>query len=75
MNSDNEIKNVIKRIETILELERDISISQLIRSMNIKERIVLIAIGYMLRDEKIYLDEEYSRIALSFNQFSFLRLR
>ncbi len=71
MNSDNEIKNVIKRIETILELERDISISQLIRSMNIKERIVLIAIGYMLRDEKIYLDEEYSRIALSFNQFSF----
>lgn len=71
MNSDNEIKNVIKRIETILELERDISISQLIRSMNIKERIVLIAIGYMLRDEKIYLDGEYSRIALSFNQFSF----
>ena len=71
MNSDNEIKNVSKRIETILELERDISISQLIRSMNIKERIVLIAIGYMLRDEKIYLDEEYSRIALSFNQFSF----
>ena len=71
MNSDNEIKNVIKRIETILELERDISISHLIRSMNIKERIVLIAIGYMLRDEKIYLDEEYSRIALSFNQFSF----
>lgn len=71
MNSDNEIKNVIKRIETILELERDISISQLIRSMNIKERIVLIAIGYMLRDEKIYLDEEYSRIALSFNLFSF----
>lgn len=71
MNSDNEIKNVIKRIETILELERDISISQLIRSMNIKERIVLIAIGYMLRDEKIYLDEEYSRIAMSFNQFSF----
>ena len=71
MNSDNEIKNVIKRTETILELERDISISQLIRSMNIKERIVLIAIGYMLRDEKIYLDEEYSRIALSFNQFSF----
>lgn len=71
MNSDNEIKNVIKRIETILELERDISISQLIRSMNIKERIVLIAIGYMLRDEKIYLDVEYSRIALSFNQFSF----
>lgn len=71
MNSDNEIKNVIKRIEIILELERDISISQLIRSMNIKERIVLIAIGYMLRDEKIYLDEEYSRIALSFNQFSF----
>ena len=71
MNSDNEIKNVIKRIETILELERDISISQLIRSMNIKERIVLIAIGYMLRDEKIYLDEAYSRIALSFNQFSF----
>lgn len=71
MNSDNEIKNVIKRIETILELERDISISQLIRSMNIKERIVLIAIGYMLRDEKIYLDEEYSWIALSFNQFSF----
>lgn len=71
MNSDNEIKNVIKRIETILELKRDISISQLIRSMNIKERIVLIAIGYMLRDEKIYLDEEYSRIALSFNQFSF----
>ena len=71
MNSDNEIKNVIKRIETILELERDISISQLIRSMNMKERIVLIAIGYMLRDEKIYLDEEYSRIAMSFNQFSF----
>lgn len=71
MNSDNEIKNAIRRIETILELERDISISQLIRSMNIKERIVLIAIGYMLRDEKIYLDEEYSRIALSFNQFSF----
>lgn len=65
MNSDNEIKNVIKRIETILELERDISISQLIRSMNMKERIVLIAIGYMLRDEKIYLDEEYSRIAMS----------
>lgn len=71
MNSDNEIKNVTKRIETILELERDISISQLIRSMNMKERIVLIAIGYMLRDEKIYLDEEYSRIAMSFNQFSF----
>lgn len=71
MNSDNEIKNVIKRIETILELERDISISQLIRSMNMKERIVLIAIGYMLRDEKIYLDEEYYRIAMSFNQFSF----
>lgn len=71
MNSDNEIKNVIKRIETILELERDISISQLIRSMNMKERIVLIAIGYILRDEKIYLDEEYSRIAMSFNQFSF----
>lgn len=71
MNSDNEIKNVIKRIETILEQERDISISQLIRSMNMKERIVLIAIGYMLRDEKIYLDEEYSRIAMSFNQFSF----
>lgn len=71
MNSDNEIKNVIKRIETILELERDISISQLIRSTELKERIVLIAIGYMLRDEKIYLDEEYSRIALSFNQFSF----
>lgn len=71
MNSDNEIKNVIKRIETILELERDISISQLIRSMNMKEKIVLIAIGYMLRDEKIYLDEEYSRIAMSFNQFSF----
>lgn len=71
MNGDNEIKNVIKRIETILELERDISISQLIRSMNMKERIVLIAIGYMLRDEKIYLDEEYSRIAMSFNQFSF----
>lgn len=71
MNSDNEIKNVIKRIETILEKERDISISQLIRSMNMKERIVLIAIGYMLRDEKIYLDEEYSRIAMSFNQFSF----
>lgn len=71
MNSDNEIKNVIKRIETILEKERDISISQLIKSMNMKERIVLIAIGYMLRDEKIYLDEEYSRIAMSFNQFSF----
>lgn len=71
MNSDNEIKNVIKRIETILELERDISISQLIRSTELEERIVLIAIGYMLRDEKIYLDEEYSRIALSFNQFSF----
>lgn len=55
MNSDNEIKNAIKRIETILEQERYISISQLIGRMNMKERIVLIAIGYMLRDEKSIL--------------------
>lgn len=71
MNSDNEIKNAIKRIETILEQERYISISQLIGRMNMKERIVLIAIGYMLRDEKIYLDQEYSKITISFSQFSF----
>lgn len=69
--NNNEIKRIIKNIETILEMERDISISQLISKMNIKEQIVLIAIGYMLRDEKIYLDQEYSRITKSFNQFSF----
>lgn len=70
MNND-EIQRIILRIETILEVERHISISKLINIIDIKKEIVLIAIGYLLHDGKIYLDEKCQNINASYSPYSF----
>lgn len=65
------IKDIAKKIEAILEIESDINISEIIKKINIRDEMVLIAIGFLLRDGKIYLDEKHLRITMGFNQFSF----
>lgn len=52
-----DIKQVAEKIEAILSVEDKITTSRLIEKMNVKSEVVLIAIGYLLHDDKILIDE------------------
>lgn len=52
-----EIKTVAEKIEAALQVESNISISELITKLTIRKEIVLIAIDYLLHEERIYLSD------------------
>lgn len=52
-----EIKQVAEKIEAILSVEDKITTSRLTEKMNVKSEVVLVAIGYLLHDDKILIDE------------------
>lgn len=52
-----EIKQVAEKIEAILSVEDKITTSRLTEKMNVKSEVVLVAIGYLLYDDKILIDE------------------
>lgn len=62
-----EIRTVAEKIEATLQIESDISISELIMKLTIRKEIVLIAIGYLLYEGRIYLSDNCQDI--SYKQF------
>lgn len=62
-----EIKTVAEKIEATLQIESNISISELIMKLTIRKEIVLIAIGYLLHEGRVYLSDNCQDV--SYKQF------
>lgn len=62
-----EIKTVVEKIEAALQTESNISIFELITKLTIRKEIVLIAIGYLLHEERIYLSDNCQDVSYKLN--------